>query len=128
MYFLQIPQPRPSLRMRTTIRIRDRGRTYVLCLCASVSLISEETYWKTWKGERSSSVDDNQRKAETLYKRHYPADRGVTVQVKVNPSERSIGNCHLVVKGQGSSLLGRDWLHKFKMIWQQIFSESAIWR
>ena len=87
---------------------------------ASLSLMSETTYKKLWE---SDTLPELQQTAVKL--RTYTGEEIRVlgcINVKVQSKEQEAHLPLLVVKGNGPSLLGRNWLTKLRLNWQEIFS------
>ena len=81
---------------------------------ASVSLMSEALYRKLWPGR---SLSASLIKLQT-YSKDPIAVLGTT-EVQVSYQDQT-ATLLLVVKGEGPTLLGRNWLEKIKLNWSQI--------
>ena len=87
---------------------------------AAVSLISEAVYRKTWKNGKAPPLQPTKTKLKTYTGEEVPVLG--TIQVEVTLGSQSKVLSLVIVKGEGPSLLGRDWLMLLKLDWQAIHS------
>ena len=85
---------------------------------ASISLISETTYQKLWEFETPPELQQTAVKLRT----YTGEEIGVVgcINVKVQSYRQEAQLPLLVVKGEGPSLLGRNWLTKLQLNWHKI--------
>ena len=88
---------------------------------ASVSLISEETYRRTWRGWTTPMLKTTNKRLKTYTGDTIQVVGEIQVQVGVNNTGQKVKLSMLVVRGKGSSLLGRDGLQQLILDWHQIF-------
>ena len=82
---------------------------------AAVSVISEHTYHSTWPHDRPA-LQPSSTKLQT-----YSGEVIGSISVQVNYEDLPL----LVVRGTGASLLGRNWLQKIRLNWQEIYTSCS---
>ena len=83
---------------------------------ASLSIISEQTKEKLWPSKRLLPTTAKLR----TYSGEEPPVKG-TMKFKVlHKGHQNVELSLIVVNGQGPSLLGRDWMDKLKLNWQEV--------
>ncbi|XP_063954090.1 uncharacterized protein K02A2.6-like [Lytechinus pictus] len=87
---------------------------------SGVTIISEETWKKTWKGGEKLKLRDSRVKLRTYNKGKIEVMGECIVPVSHNNQTASLRL--LVAKGAGPSLLGRDWMKVIRLDWQEVFS------
>ena len=115
-----IQQQSASAPLQSMVKLDGKGLSMEVDTGASLSLMSETTYKKLWE---SDTLPELQQTAVKL--RTYTGEEiGVLgcINVKVQSKEQEAHLPLLVVKGNGPSLLGRNWLTKLRLNWQEIFS------
>ena len=115
-----VQQQSASAPLRSMVKLDGKELSMEVDTGASLSLMSETTYKKLWE---SDTLPDLQQTAVKL--RTYTGEEiGVLgcINVKVQSKEQEAHLPLLVVKGNGPSLLGRNWLTKLRLYWQEIFS------
>ena len=84
---------------------------------ASTTIMPEPTYHKFWPGR---GLSQSSVKLQNYSKDSIPVVGSTTVQVCYEGQTAELPL--IVVKGSGSTLLGRNWLHSIKLNWSQICS------
>ncbi len=84
---------------------------------AAVSVISEETFKSVWP-ESPPVVEPTRIKLRTYSGHSLQILGNITVLVEYQGQQESLPL--LVVKGSGATLLGRNWLNKIRLDWQNI--------
>ena len=87
---------------------------------AAVLLISETMYRKTWKKCEAPPLQSTKTKLKTYTGEEVPVLG--TIRVEVTHCSESKMLSLVIVKGEGPSLMGRDWLMVSKLDWQAIHS------
>ena len=92
---------------------------------AGVSIISEETYHRTWEDDQAPTIQSARIKLRT-YTGELVAAVG-RLQVKVEHSQEQLNLPLVVARGSGPipTLLGRDWLARMKLDWRGLFHIRA---
>ncbi|XP_029551127.1 uncharacterized protein K02A2.6-like [Salmo trutta] len=85
---------------------------------ASASVISEETYKQKWGSRQVSALTPAGIRLRTYTGETIPLLGALEVNIAYNSQEARARL--LVVKGNGPSLLGRDWLNKIQLSWGEI--------
>ena len=87
---------------------------------AAVTLISKNTYEKSWPQDEAPQLQDAHLNLRTYTGEKLPilGSASVTVEYKGQREELRL----LVVEGSGPSLLGRDWLGKLRLDWSELHS------
>ena len=83
-----------------------------------MSLISEATYFRLWAGNSGPKLEPSAVKLRTYSGEELKLVGEATVKVSYGQQEENLSL--LVVKGNGPSLLGRDWLARIKLNWSAI--------
>ncbi len=83
---------------------------------AAVSIISEETYQRIWEKDQAPRIQPAKLKLRT-YTGEEVAVAG-RLQVEVKHGSQQVKLPLVLVRGQGPSLLGRDWLVQLKLDWK----------
>ena len=115
-----VQQQSSSTPLRSTVKLDGKELSMEVDTGASLSLISKTTYKKLWE---SDTLPELQQTAVKL--RTYTGEEIRVlgcINVKVQSKEQEAHLPLLVVKGNGPSLLGRNWLTKLRLNWQEIFS------
>ena len=100
----------------TTLRVQGQMLRMEVDTGTSVSLISEQTWKKSWT-EQVASL-----KSTGIKLRTYTEDKVKVkgeIQVKVDTTDGQQLPL-VVVEGKRASLLGRDWLRQMRLDWQTI--------
>ena len=84
----------------------------------SVSLISESTYFKLWNSNSRPTLKPSKVRLKTYTENMVEVVGVLNVQASYE-GQNKVVQIH-VVKGDGPSLLGRDWLQSIKLNWAQI--------
>ena len=105
------PQP-----YKTNVEINEKSIQLEIDTGASLTLVSEQTFRQHWP--------DSQLSPSEIILRSYsgesiPVLGCVDVHVKHSNQEATLPL--IVVKGEGPSLLGRNWLSQLKLNWHEIF-------
>ena len=85
---------------------------------AAVSLISEATYFQLWAGNRFPKLEPSALKLRTYSGEELKLVGEAAVKVTYGQQEEDLSL--QVVKGNGPSLLRRDWLARIKLDWSII--------
>ena len=85
---------------------------------ATLSLISEETYCKLWQAHQTPTLETTDTNLRTYTGEKITALGKIKVEVAINSQLAELSL--LVVKGNGPSLLGVDWLEKLRLDWKLI--------
>ena len=85
---------------------------------ASASIIGTSTYQSLWTKKQAPELKQTNVKLRTYTGEYLKIAGAATVDVKHKDQNRKLPL--LVVEGNGPSLLGRDWLEKLTLNWQQI--------
>ena len=107
--------------LKTTLLVEGQELAMEIDTGAAVSLISEETV-------NSSSMKVIPLQPSDVRLRTYTGETVPVLgklMVRVVKDEASITLPLLVVKGSGTTLLGRDWLQELRLDWKAIFSLQA---
>nr|XP_023665672.1 LOW QUALITY PROTEIN: uncharacterized protein K02A2.6-like [Paramormyrops kingsleyae] len=107
----------PPMPYYTTVAVNGRNIKFEIDSGATASVISEDTYKKTW-GSKQPPLCPSKLKLRTYTGQPIPL-LGV-LQVVIAAGSQSAEGRLVVVKGTGPSLLGRDWLQKIKLKWHEI--------
>ena len=110
-----IPSNGTSKPYTVTLEVAGQQLQMEIDTGASLSLISESTCRKLWPKKRLLPTIA---KLKTYSDETLPILGTLNVQVSHNKQKACLAL--VVVTGSGPSLLGRDWLKKLKMDWQQI--------
>ena len=109
-----------STRIKVDMQVDEHNLVMELDTGASRSVISEATYRRYFQGKPFMKGEVKLR----TYSGHEVQVRG-ELQVVVRYHGQQEDLSLLVVEGDGPSLLGRDWLSKLRLNWQQIFIMQA---
>ena len=115
-------QPRKPLQV--TIELNNASLTMEVDTGATFSVISEATYNSLWERETAPSLnptDDPHLKTYTGQAIDVIGQITVTATYSQQEKELKL----YVVRGQGPSLLGRDWLHEIKLDWSTMLNIST---
>ena len=85
---------------------------------ASVSLISESTYFKLWNSDSQPTLKPSKVRLKTYTGSMVEVVGVLNVETSYD-GQNEVVQLH-VVKGDGPSLLGRDWLQTIKLNWVQM--------
>ena len=87
---------------------------------AALSIISEATYKKLWESDTPPELQQTSVRLRT----YTGEEMSVLdcIDVKVHSQEQEAQLPLVVVKGNGPTLLGRNWLMKLRLNWQEIGS------
>ena len=90
---------------------------------ASLSLISEATYRKLWPKDKAPQMESTQIKLRTYTGEELEVLGTINVDVTF---KEQLQNLRLViVAGEGPSLMGRDWLRKIQLDWNELYFTQA---
>ena len=90
---------------------------------ASLSIISEKTYKKVWPKKSAPKLQPTRVNLWTYTREKMEVLGKINVMVEINNQKVSLDL--MVVKGDGPSLLGIDWLQKLKLDWNRVFSVTT---
>ena len=100
--------------IKVNLTVNQKPLTMELDTGASYSLISEQTYKATWP-EGAPSLEQSTVKLHTYTGEQVVVVGSITVTVCYNAQVVELPL--LIVKGEGPSLFGRNWLSKIKLDW-----------
>ncbi|KAF4090749.1 hypothetical protein AMELA_G00055870, partial [Ameiurus melas] len=106
--------PRPYY---ATVTVEGQDIKFEVDSGATASVISEETYRRTW-GHKPPPIKPLNLKLRTYTGQAIPHLGVLHVNISVG-SQRAEGRL-VIAKGSGPSLSGRDWLRKMKLNWHEI--------
>ena len=110
--------------LMTSVQIDNKPLKMQVDTGAAMSLVSEATYRRLWPNKSTAPV----LRGTSVRLRTYSGEElrvlG-TVRAIVMYEKRPYDVSLLVVAGDGPSLLGRDWLMKFRLNWKELFAVSA---
>ena len=107
-----------AIPMMVTVQLNEAELQMEVDTGASVSLISEATYKKLWSTMHRPQTDASSRKLQTYTGEKLNVLGSITIDVEYQTQRHTLPL--LVVAGTGSSLLGRDWMRKIRLDWQQL--------
>ena len=105
--------------LQVSLRINDADFTMEVDTGASMSLISNVTFQKLWPAHSSPVLMATQTKLRTYTGEQINVLGTISANVQFKTQQETLPL--LVVDGDGPSLLGRDWLHKIKLDWQELY-------
>ena len=117
-YNLFAVQGQASAPIQVNLTVNQRPLTMELDTGASYSLISEQVYKTTWTEAEAPSLEQSAVKLHTYTGEQVVVVGSVTVTVCYDTQVVELPL--LVVKGEGPSLYGRNWLSKIKLNWGAI--------
>ena len=85
---------------------------------ASMTLISKATFDKLWNPQNAPSLQPTSSKLRTYIGEHIEVLGAANVNVSFQEQHKQLQL--LVVRGNGPSLLGRDWLSKIRLNWEEL--------
>lgn len=91
---------------------------------ASLSVISESTYYKLWPSNAAPKLLDSEVKLRTYTGDYLKVLGEIEVEVHYKRQCHTVGL--VVVTGNGPSLVGRDWLAKFKLDWGELYYTDRV--
>jgi len=115
LFIVHTPNSNP---LKTTLLVEGHLLTMEIDTGAAISLVSEETV-------HSSFMKDLPCQSTDVRLRTYTGESVPVLgklMVKVEKDEAILTLPLLVVKGSGMALMGRDWLQKLKLDWENIFN------
>ena len=104
--------------MIVTVRLNEAGLQTEVDTGASVSLISEATYKKLWSTMHRPQTDASSRKLQMYNGEKLNVLGSITIDVEYQTQRHTLPL--LIVAGTGPNLLGRDWMRKILLDWQQL--------
>ena len=105
--------------LQVSLRINDADLTMEVDTGVSMSLISSVTFQKLWPAHSSPVLMATQTKLHTYTGEQINVLGTISANVQFKTQQETLPL--LVVDGDGPSLLGRDWLHKIKLDWQELY-------
>ena len=105
--------------LQVSLRINDADLTMEVDTGASMSLISSVTFQKLWPAHSSPVLMATQTKLRTYTGEQINVLGTISANVQFKTQQETLPL--LVVDGDGPNLLGRDWLHKIKLDWQELY-------
>ena len=117
-YNLFAVQGQASAPIQVNLTVNQRPLTMELDTGASYSLISEQVYKTTWTEAEAPSLEQSAVKLHTYTGEQVVVVGSITVTVCYDTQVVELPL--LVVKGEGPSLYGRNWLSKIKLNWGAI--------
>ena len=109
---------RKSSPLYVSIQAHQKTLNMELDTGASVSVISEGTFQSTWGKEHAPRLQPSDAKLHTYTGEEITVVGSIQVEVEHNGGRKELQL--LVVKGDGPSLLGRDWLSELRLDWEAI--------
>ena len=106
-----------SMPYYATVTIEGKDIMFEIDSGATASVISEETYKRTW-GNKPPPIKPSTLRLRTYTGQAIPHLGVLDVSISVG-GQRAQGR-FVIAKGGGPSLLGRDWLRKIKLDWHEI--------
>ena len=97
------------------LRIQGKPLKFEIDIGASVTLISEQTYYELYQDRPSQK---SSLKLKTYTEEPLQVLEGMTVHVSYHTQQSSY--TLYVVRGSGPNLLGRDWLKHIRLDWRAI--------
>ena len=85
---------------------------------ATLSIISEETYKRLYNEDNAPTLKSSGARLRTYTGEAIKVIGELEVSVRLDEQQECLNL--LVVEGKGPSLLGRDWLNKFRLNWSQL--------
>lgn len=107
----------PPMPYYATVTVHGKDVKFEIDSGATASVISEETYRRTWRSNPPSLTPSK------LQLRTYtgqPIPHLGVLQVSIAVGDQEAEGRLVVAKGSGPSLLGRDWLRKIKLNWHEV--------
>ena len=107
------------------LKVEGKSLDMELDTGASVSLISEVTYKELWMKQRPLL------RPTTIVLKTYTGEKipllgRIVVHVSTSQARKGLQLPLLVVKGNGPSLCGRDWLDKLKLDWKSVHQVRRV--
>ena len=110
--------------LTTVVQVADKSLTLQIDTGAALSLISEATFRRLWPKTSTAPVIQDTKVRLRTYSGEELKVLG-NIQVAVTHEQQCHDLSLLVVEGDGLSLLGRDWLMKFRLDWKELFTVQA---
>ncbi|XP_024921034.1 uncharacterized protein K02A2.6-like [Cynoglossus semilaevis] len=107
----------PPMPYYATVTVQGKEIKFEIDSGATVSVISEETYRRTWRTKPPPLIP-SKLKLRTYTGQPIPHLGVLKVSIAVS-DQRAEGRL-VVAQGSGPSLLGRDWLRKIKINWHEV--------
>ena len=117
----QVPASGTSQPYNVTLTVSGQELCMEIDTGASLSLVSEVTYKKLWPGKHLLPTPV---KLTTYSGEKLPVVS--QMQAQVHHDNQSAQLSLVVVKGDGPSLLGRDWLSSLNLNWHQVYYHSEV--
>lgn len=86
---------------------------------AALSVISETTYQHTWERSQAPQLQGTRIKLRTYTGQEIPVKGELHVMVEHGSERKEL--VLIVTRGQGPSLLGRNWLETLKLNWKEVY-------
>ena len=108
------------------VQVEANGRTLDMEVDtgASLSIISEDAYLATWPENKRPPLQPSRVKLRT-YSGDILRAKGV-ITVAVTYYDQTLELSLQVLNCPGPTLLGRDWLHKLKLNWSELFTVNQV--
>ena len=108
------------------VQVEANGRTLDMEVDtgASLSIISEDAYLATWPENERPPLQPSRVKLRT-YSGDILRAKGV-ITVSVTYYDQTLELSLQVLNCPGPTLLGRDWLHKLKLNWSELFTVNQV--
>ena len=91
---------------------------------ASVSVISEDTYQKTWKGKQAPTLQLAKIRLRSFTGEEVMAKGRIHVEVKHGTAQKKLPL--IIMQGRGPNLLGRNWLSQLKLDWKAAYKLHEV--
>ena len=105
--------------LQVSLRINNADLMMEVDTGASMSLISNVTFQKLWPVRSSPALLPTKTKLRTYTGEQINVMGTISANVQFKEQQETLPL--LVVEGDGPSLMGRDWLHKIKLDWQELY-------
>ncbi len=105
---------------RTKLKMNGQEVTLEVDTGATVSLINEGT----WLRLHRPHLQKTKRRLVTYTKHEVPVLGEVSLSIETDQGEKTVKA--IVVKGQHSNLLGRDWLNQLQIDWTKVTQVNAV--
>ena len=104
--------------MLVTVKVNQANLQMEVDTGASASIISEETYLRLWQKGQKPILQPSSVKLRTYTGEELKVQGAISITVEYEDQKETLSL--LVVAGTGPSLLGRDWLLKIRLDWQNL--------
>ena len=111
-------QSGPEKPIMVPVRVNRSEMEMELDTGASVSIISETTYRKLWSAEQALQLQPSRIKLQTYTGESLAVKESIRVLVQYQEQKAELPLT--VVAGDGTNLLGRDWLQKLRLDWRNL--------